>query len=246
MGPIFTEWWQVIKHLLFPQCRCFSCGQGEGLDESGLCPTCRKKIEEINHHYKPCCYCAAFISKVETYCINCHQKKEHWFDAARAVFPYEGDIRQIIHDFKYRGVREWAVPLGRLMVKTIRQEDGFKDMDIITPVPLHVNRQKIRGYNQSDLLAREISKGLNIPLMTDLMSRIVDTPSQTGLNKKLRHENLAQAFELTGDREVKEKIILLVDDIFTTGSTVEACSRILKIGGAKKVFVVTCAAGKSS
>ncbi|ATW25935.1 ComF family protein [Candidatus Formimonas warabiya] len=242
---VCADWWRALLNLIFPNYRCFSCGQEGGLDGTGLCSQCWSRLEEMENKYPPCAHCASFVFETGSCCINCRQKKEYWFDGARAVFPYEGAMRDIIHQFKYHGVTKWAVPLGLLMLRTIERDARFHDVEVLAPVPLHIKRERSRGYNQSELLAREIGTGLKLPVVPDLLRRIVDTPSQTGLNRKARQENLGAAFVVKDVKAVTGKNILLVDDIYTTGATIETCSRILKIEGAKSVWVVTCAAGKS-
>jgi len=241
---IFADWWQALLNLIFPTCRCIYCGQESTLNSAGLCDNCQSDLENGKRDFASCAACPIFISPKENYCINCREGKEHWFNAAIAVFPYQGVIREVIHEFKYRGAVKWAKPLGSLMGEAVHKDHRFHDIDMVIPVPLYESRKKMRGYNQSELLAKEISRGSGLPVAVDILNRVKDTPSQTGLNKKGRHENLLNAFETLESNRIQEKNILLVDDIYTTGATVETCSRILKIGGAKRVFVVTCAAGK--
>lgn len=244
MRQIFADWWQALLNLIFPTCRCIYCGQESILSSTGLCDKCQSNLESGKKDFASCAVCPIFIPAKEKYCINCRAGKKHWFDAAIAVFPYQGAIRKVIHDFKYRGGVKWARPLGSLMGEAVHKDHRFHDIKMVIPVPLYESRKRIRGYNQSELLAKEIGRGLGLPVVVDILNRVKDTPSQTGLNKKGRHENLINAFETLESSVLQEKNILLVDDIFTTGATVEICSRILKIGGAKSVFVVTCAAGK--
>lgn len=245
MGQIFADWCQALLDLIFPTCRCVCCGQESPLSPTGLCVACEKELKEAEQGWEICAGCPTFIPVGAKYCVNCRKGKDHWFDAARAVFPYQGVVRKIIQDFKYRGVVRWHKQLGALMQEAVRRDSRFRDMGLVIPVPLHGQRKKMRGYNQSELLAREIARGLGLPVHTDILHRVADTPSQTGLNKKGRQENLQNAFQTVDNGQIQGKNILLVDDIYTTGATVEACSRILKVGGAKSVFVVTCAAGKS-
>ncbi|MEL7568828.1 MAG: ComF family protein [Dehalobacterium sp.] len=244
MRQIFADCWQALLNLIFPTCRCIYCGQESILNSAGLCHNCQSDLENGKRDFKSCATCPIFIPVKERYCINCRRGKEHWFSAAIAVFPYQGEIREVIHDFKYRGAVKWARLLGSLMGEAVGKDRRFHDINMVIPVPLYESRKKMRGYNQSELLAKEIGRGLGLPVTVDNLTRIKDTPSQTGLDKEGRRENLVNAFETLESSKLQGKNILLVDDIYTTGATVETCSRILKIGGAKSVFVVTCAAGK--
>lgn len=245
MKQIFADWWQALVNLIFPVCRCIYCGEEKILSPSGLCQHCQRIFEDGKKDFASCTLCPTFISIKEKYCINCQGGKDHWFDAAIAVFPYQGEIRKVIHEFKYRSAVKWAKPLGLFMAKAVRKDPRFQEIEMVIPVPLHESRKKTRGYNQSALLAKEIGRELGIPVAVDALKRIKDTPSQTGLDKKGRQENLVNAFETCSGNLLQEKIVLLVDDIYTTGATVETCSHILKKGGAKRVSVVTCSAGKS-
>jgi competence protein ComFC len=243
MKHFFADWWRALLNLIFPTCRCLYCGQEGVLDEGGLCSSCREKLK-AEEDFSLCALCPTFIPIGDKYCPNCWEGKRHWFDAGIAVFPYHGALRDMIHDFKYRGRKKWAKPLGLLMVETLQKDPRFHAIDMVVPVPLHVKRKAMRGYNQSELLAKEIGRSLGLPVAVDILCRIKDTPSQTGLRRKGRQMNLADAFQIIDSSSLRGKNILLVDDIYTTGATVETCSRILKTEGVKSVFVVTCAAGK--
>lgn len=241
---IFADWWQALLNLLFPACRCIYCGQERIIDASGLCQDCQNIFEKGQSDFTSCILCPIFIPLSEKYCANCRLGQKHSFDGAVAVFPYGGAIRDVIHDFKYRGAVKWARPLGLLMKERVKKDARFIDINMVIPVPLHEHRLKLRGYNQSELLAKEISRELDLPLAAHALCRFKDTPSQTGLTKTRRHENLLNAFQIKDANAIKGKNILLVDDIYTTGATVESCAQIMKNGGAKSVYVVTCAAGK--
>lgn len=239
-----ADWVESLLNLFFPNFRCICCGEESELNSMGLCSKCQIGLKNDQKDFTHCATCPIFIPIADKHCINCRGLKEHSFKAALAVFPYQGEIRKIIHDFKYRGAIKWAKPLGTLMGQAVGQDHRFRDIKMVIPVPLHESRQKIRGYNQSELLAREIGRELGLPVEGDIINRAKNTPSQTGLDRKGRHDNLANAFEIRNSGNLQGENILLVDDIYTTGATVENCSRILKEGGAKNIFVVTCAAGK--
>lgn len=241
---IIADWWRAVLNLIFPTCRCIHCGQDGLIREDGLCAKCREKLRNSKEDFSSCTLCPTFIPSGEKYCLNCWEGKKYWFDAALAVFPYQGTIRNVIHDFKYRGRVKWARSLGLLMGEAVIKDARFHAVDVVIPVPLHGKRKAKRGYNQSELLAGEIGRRLGMPVAVNILSRIKDTPSQTGLKRKGRQENLADAFQVLDSFALKGKNVLLVDDIYTTGATVDTCSRILKTGGAKSVLVVTCCAGK--
>jgi ComF family protein len=154
-----------------------------------------------------------------------------------AVDRYEGRMKEVIHALKYERRRSIAPPLGRLM-----REAGarlLRDGDIVVPVPLHARREYQRGFNQADDLARH----LGLPVAT-LLKRIVFTQSQIELPKEERHQNVKDAFAFVPDPQSPipdPRIVVLVDDVATTGATLDACARVLKRAGVKEVRALTAA-----
>ncbi|MCR6545390.1 ComF family protein [Dehalobacterium formicoaceticum] len=244
MSKLMGDWWQALLNLIFPHCRCIACGEEVKLDNTGLCGNCRRIIQDETMIFHSCASCPTFIPLEARYCLNCLREPPWFFDAGIAVFPYQDDIRQVLQDFKYRGTVKWAKPLGTLMAEAVLHKLPFHNITTVIPVPLHPNRERTRGYNQSELLAREIGRRLDVRVEVSILLRIKDTPSQTGLSKEGRRENMHEAFQIGESGDLTGKTVLLVDDIYTTGTTVNTCSRILKEAGAKAIFVATCAAGK--
>jgi ComF family protein len=159
------------------------------------------------------------------------------FDAAYSFGAYEGPLRDLIHVFKYGRVHPLSVPLGRLLASAIPQDQSF---DFIVPVPLHWRRRLARGFNQSGLLAREVSRRYGLrPSRALRRSRF--TPAQAGLSHAGRRRNVAGAFAVPRNVDVTGRRVLLVDDVFTTGATLTACARALKRAGARYVAVLTLA-----
>jgi len=157
------------------------------------------------------------------------------FDAAYSFGSYEGELRELIHVFKYGGVETLAGPLGRLLLVALPREQRF---DVIVPMPLHWRKKWRRGFNQSELLAREVSRRWSVPLKR-LVSRIKNTPAQAGLTNAKRRDNVSGAFRARG--VVKGMRVLLVDDVMTTGATASACAATLKRAGAAHVTLLTLA-----
>ncbi len=171
-------------------------------------------------------------------CGPCRQEETD-FDRLRTFGAYDGELRQLIVLLKYGRVRSLAKPLAGWLALVVQRNPGLADVDALVPVPLHSRRQRARGYNQAELLARELSGELRRPVRTDWLARVKDTPSQTGLTVAQRVENVQGAFatysKLDGER------ILLVDDVCTTGATLNAGARTLKRAGARAVQAVTVA-----
>ena len=157
------------------------------------------------------------------------------FDAAYSYGSYEDELRELIHLFKYAGIETLARPLGKLLLIALPREQNF---DVIVPMPLHWRKRWRRGFNQAELLAREVSRVWGAPV-SRLVRRRRATAVQAGLTSAKRRANVAGAFRATG--LVKGKRVLLVDDVMTTGSTAGACAAALKRAGAAHVTLLTLA-----
>ncbi|MCP4747112.1 MAG: ComF family protein [Desulfobacteraceae bacterium] len=213
---------------------CPACAKLYKPVESPLCARCGRPFESAHSHDHICGEC---------------QKQPHMFEQARCAGHYEGALRIVIHHFKYRRCDHLAKPLGRLLWQVFTRNWRPEDIDLVLPVPLHPKRMRQRGFNQAQLLTRTwlaLSKQQGIMYNegeknTDLLIRIRNTAPQTGLDRKQRMENLKKAFELKSSIDIKGCRVLLIDDVFTTGSTVNACCQVLMKGGARSVSVLTVA-----
>jgi ComF family protein len=159
-------------------------------------------------------------------------------DGAYAAHAFDGALREAIHHLKYRGARHLAEPLGELLVESYWL--GPLTADLIVPVPLHPSRQSERGYNQSELLARQLSAAISLPYDAGVLRRSRPTAAQTHLSAEERRRNVAGAF-VAGATLPKGTRVLLVDDVLTTGSTASACATALRSAGAAGVAAVTVA-----
>jgi ComF family protein len=171
-------------------------------------------------------------------CGACRQD-EPAFERLRSFGAYDAELRQLIVLLKYNRVRPLARPLGGWLATVVQQNRALAEVDAIVPVPLHPSRQRARGYNQAELLAQELSKWLKKPVAPRALDRIKDTPSQTGLTPAQRIENVRGAFAARAKLDLGR--ILLVDDVCTTGATLNACARTLKRAGADQVVAATVA-----
>ncbi len=163
------------------------------------------------------------------------------FDAAACFGAYEGTLRELIHLYKYRKIRTLVRPLSNLLMSALPRTEPF---DAITPVPLHWRKRWQRGFNQSELLAREIAGRTGIPML-NAVRRVRATQTQAGLSNTGRRQNVTKAFAIKGGerwrRRISGKRILLIDDVMTTGSTAASCALALKQGGASRVVFLTIA-----
>ena len=162
------------------------------------------------------------------------------FDAAYCFGAYEGVLRELIHIYKYGKVRTLARPLADLLMRALARDEHF---DLVTAVPLHWRRRWQRGFNQAELLAREIARRTGIPF-APTMRRVRATAAQAGLSNTARRRNVAAAFgfrRFPRHTTIESRRVLLVDDVMTTGSTAAACARTLKNAGAARVALLTIA-----
>lgn len=205
---------------------CASClADLEDWQGAILCRGCQQTVNEPN----------ALDSR--GYCGGCRREPPA-FSCTWSSGPYVGSLRRLIHLLKYDGVR----PLAHVMAA--RLETGFRALggaDMIVPAPLHWRRSFERGFNQSALIARSLGRMLGIRCERRLLARVRSTPPQAGLSQPERLRNLRSAFRVTRSESVREKTVLLVDDVMTTGATLNACAKVLQQAGAKEVRALVVA-----
>ena len=159
------------------------------------------------------------------------------FDAAYSYGFYEDRLRDLIHVYKYDRVEPLAKPLGRLLALALPRDRAF---DVVVPMPLHWQKRWQRGFNQSALLAREVSRRTGFPVARALR-RVRNTQAQAGLTNAKRRANVSGAFRAIKPHAVRGKRVLLIDDVLTTGATASSCARALKLAGAAEVTLLTLA-----
>lgn len=214
---------QTLLDLVLPP-RCVNCEA----TSSWLCDTCLNQIDIID---RPVCQkCGTPLSGEPVFCSQCSHHPLKSLNGIRvAAFFEDNPIRPAIHALKYRNHQAVADKLAQLLHDAYRRYNMAAD--VIIPVPLHSSRYKERGYNQSELLARGLSRYLNIPLDTRTLVRTRKTKSQMKLGSEERHQNVSGAFAVK-ETSLKLRQVLLIDDVCTTGSTLDACAAALKTTGA--------------
>jgi ComF family protein len=219
---------------------CYSCGQPIAPDEPGtFCDACWNLIRLIKPPYCPCCgrpfrSPVALTYSPEYRCGACRNRPPP-FDHARAIGRYEGPLRQAIHLLKYRGKLHLKRPLLQLALAHFGEHFPDTAFDVIIPVPLHRNRLMQREFNQGAVLARGLARYLNIAVLERLLVRVRWTRPQVELSGDERRRNVKNAFAVTDATSIAGKIVLLVDDVFTTGATLGEAARTLKGAGAIQV-----------
>ncbi len=205
-----------------------------------ICPACRGALKSVETPMCPVCGMPFQGAGEDHLCGDCSKAKPY-FDAARAAFLYEGGCRELIHAFKYRNKTFLRRPLALMAAAALADFVSAQNPDVIVPVPLHKKRLRSRGFNQAVLLGELLAHEWRLPLERRAMSRIRWTIPQVNLSAAERRHNVKGAFAMANNAAVAGKRVLLLDDILTTGSTVEECSRILKCAGASEVVVITIA-----
>ena len=211
-----------------------------------VCEPCLAQIVPMDGLLCRICGEKLFSSFVDTgdgpLCGMC-RRAEPGFKSAVAFGAYEGALRDVIHLFKYQGVRPAGKMLGRLLHEATAGM-ALPDSLIMIPVPLWLGKRQTRGFNQAEAIARaflSFQSDRSIQLDTDILARTRDTVSQTGLTRHQRRANVRGAFKVLKPERVKGRSILIVDDVMTTGTTAGECARVLRRAGAKEVFVATVA-----
>ncbi len=206
-----------------------------------LCRSCFSEIRFIGSPLCPCCGLPyPDESAIDHPCGDCLSGKQY-FNAVRSLGVYENALLKAIQRFKYQGNLPAGETLGALMASHAYPAFEIDDYDVIMPVPLHLERLRERGFNQSLILARAVAQAASKELDFRTLRRSVRTAPQTGLKKEDRAANVRGAFELVDKDRVHGKKVLIIDDVYTTGSTVRECSRILMKGGAAATGVLTLA-----
>ncbi len=215
---------KAILDLLFPP-RCIGCKKRD----VWLCPDCVSRFPRVE---PPICHICGHPTAGTHLCSFCYTSPPR-IEGIRAPFYFIGVLRESIHRFKYKHARHLAEPLAGVLAEYLSLEPN--EFDVIVPVPLHEARFRERGYNQSELLAIELGRILNKVVVNDKLKRLRPTKAQMSLPAQERPGNVRGAF-VSVDSELSGSNILIVDDVCTTGSTLEACSMALKRSGAKTTW----------
>jgi ComF family protein len=213
---VFRDVLRDFISLFFPQL-CFACDGNLVHGENEICTACLSDLPKTDFH------------------VNIHNEFYQKlvgrlpvkFVLAQLMFNKRGKVQKLLHHLKYRNRPEIGVMLGRAYGNVLLNANYKTEFDLIIPIPLHPVRQKRRGYNQSLEFARGLSDAMNIPYAGDLVRRVLQTETQTKHTKLKRWQNVSEVFKVANEESLKNKRILLVDDVMTTGSTLEACGKVI-------------------
>jgi ComF family protein len=229
---IWVKKWDYILDLIYPK-ECVGCNK-EG---TWLCRRCQSKIIKIKTPYCPKC---KRITKNGQFCSNC--RKNTFLTGIIISAYYREPLKEAIHHYKYQGIKDLKNQLSSLIIDRLKNNlpRGEK---ILIPIPLYKRKELERGFNQSKKITEIISSYFNIPLVGNLLVRRKQTLPQINLKLKERSENIKDAFELLPKNKIKGKTILLVDDVTTSGATLNEAAKILRQAGAKEIWGVVIAQG---
>jgi ComF family protein len=230
-----------LLHLLLPHC-CHACGRPLGAQDDAFCDPCKTQL--FFGAGLRCSRCAATIGPYADCEDGCrHFRAERFaFDQAICMGPYDGVLRDLVLRLKHAQNEGLAELIGELWAAQSALLFLAQCVEIVVPVPLHWRRRWQRGYNQSAAIARGLAAGLRLPLVTGGLRRVRHTPIQTGRTAPGRRDNLRGAFAAgPASRSFADRTALLVDDVMTSGATVQAAARALRSAGAKRVVVAAVA-----
>jgi len=219
-----------LLNLLYPL-QCLACRKNLHQNETLICLECLLHLPKTNFHNDPNnAVCQLFWGRAEVETAT-----------AFLFFTKSGKVQHLIHQLKYSKKPEIGVYLGKVFGKDLLKSPYFQKVDVIIPVPLHPKRRKIRGYNQSEKIADGLSQAMKIPVDTTSFVRRTNTETQTRKNRFSRWENVKEVFSVDNENALKNKHVLLVDDVITTGATIEGCIRKLTAIEGARVSVVSLA-----
>jgi len=231
-----------LLDFIYPQ-SCPICKKSLSQEEKEVCKNCWKNLVILPHSFCP--YCMLFFEEDDSIfkhsCDSLSRPSDRRILAVRSLGTFDDYYKTLIHRIKYNK----KIPLGKRLAISLGEETAkereFLSCDLVIPVPLYRARKRERGFNQSEILAGGITRALNIAISGNILKRTKNTKDQTNLNAQQRRENVRNAFVVTQPNMVIGKKVILVDDVMTTGATLNECARVLLDIGAKGVFAATLA-----
>lgn len=239
-----TDILHELLNVIYPK-RCVICDKVLKQKEEKICKECKGKVTVIT---EPVCkHCGKPIwSYEEEYCHDC-SKSSFFTKRGFAIWVYDKHMKNSIAQFKYANRREYVDYYVEEMLYYLGNRLSGLQVDALIPVPIHKDKLRYRGFNQAELLAKGVGKKMEVPIYKDILIRGKNTKPQKSLSNKERRQNLKHAFSVS--KEGKGKCgelqrVLLVDDIYTTGATIEECAKVLVESGVKEVYFVCLCIGK--
>jgi len=226
---LILKWIENIIELIFPQ-MCMLCDTETVIGKKNkFCLACKINMPYTDH-----------FKNLENMAFSRLRGRVPAENVASLLnfFSYS-DVKLMIHKLKYENRRDIGLQLGKMAGQRAKKSPFFKDIDFIIPIPLHKSRLRKRGYNQAYLIAQGISEEIGVPIRQDIVLKIKNTKSQTSMNREERIQNVYDSFKLENSEIIKGKHILIVDDVLTTGSTIQACSQRMLLTDNVRISVIT-------
>ncbi|VGO21476.1 ComF family protein [Pontiella sulfatireligans] len=233
---------ELLLDMLYPR-RCIGCGESSPEMFRYVCWDCWSDVSPVEPPF--CDLCGDPVAGAVDHdfiCYACSAEKPA-FDGARSASRYSGVVGEALRMLKYDKAFWLAPDVAEWLYTCLKAEYPGRSFDLVVPVPLHHSRRRGRGYNQSALLAHELARRIGCLSAPGLLRRIRPTATQTNLTAPQRLSNVKNAFQSRREKRLAGRRVLLVDDVMTTGATVNACAKALKKGGAATVHVITAARG---
>jgi ComF family protein len=230
MKSFATEIWTDFISLFYPR-YCFACDQGLAKGEETVCSGCMLELPRTHYH----------LDKENALFRRLEGRIQLRFAIAFFLFRKRGKVQRLLHRLKYNNHPEIGDTLGQVYGEDLRQHYYDQKFDLIIPVPLHPSRKRKRGYNQSEEFGKGLSKSLGKPCVSDALIRTTKTETQTKKTKLKRWQNVSEVFQVAMPEAIQHKNVLVVDDVITTGATIEACAKILLEAGCTSVSIACIA-----
>ena len=229
-----------LLDFVYPQ-TCPICQSPLKREEKDLCDECWKALALLPSPYCP--YCKSFLENedeiADHLCAHLNRSEDRRILAVRSLGTFDDHYQKLVHRFKYEKKIHLGRRLARRLAESISEDKCYSGCDMVIPVPLHRARERERGFNQSEVLAEGISRAMEISLAKDILKRKKNTKDQTYLNAQQRAENVKGAFVVRQPERVSGKNVILVDDVMTTGATLNECARMLQKVGATGILAAT-------
>ncbi|OGS20010.1 MAG: hypothetical protein A2252_01815 [Elusimicrobia bacterium RIFOXYA2_FULL_39_19] len=238
---MFSKIITTLTDFIFPK-TCPLCESFINTHGKQLCENCFRKIEFVESLF--CQKCGISLKSGGAHCYHClHPEKggKIYYEYLRGVCVFDGVIKDMVHQFKYARKEYLSKTFSNLMISYLQNNAELLSADIVIPVPLYWYRKFRRGYNQSALLAKQVAQYYRKPLAENVIYRKKFTKPQVGLSRAGRLSNIYNAFSIKNPEAVNKKTILVIDDVCTTGETINQCAKVLRENGAKKVYGLTLA-----
>ncbi len=227
----FKEYLLAFAYILFPD-NCLACGGAIEHGEKHICSVCRMNFPRTNFH----------LDKKNVLAQKFWGRTKIEYSIAYLFFKKQGEVQSMLHYLKYKNSPEVGTIMGNWYGQELLDNNFYKNFDVIIPVPLHPKKLKKRGYNQSAYFGNGLAEVWKIPHLENGLEKVTNTKSQTKKSREERYNNMMAGFIVPNPSKIQDKNILIVDDVITTGATLEACANLLLKNGAKTVSIATIAA----